>query len=250
MLCVNSANTERDFAWIMQHNREGAPLEDQSANTAMLALQGPLSPGILKDCTAFDLEQLSFYTFASHRSRDFGELMISRTGYTGECGVEIFMDVPQAPSLWEAFLRAGATPCGLGARDTLRLEMGYPLHGNDITEDTTPLEAGLAFAVEMDKPAFMGREALLQQQGQGLQRALKGIRLLERGVPRQGYICQQRDRVVGRITSGSISPVLNQGIALAYLDTSLRHDERLDVMVRTRRVSAQVVKTPFVGTGK
>ncbi len=168
LLCVNSANKDKDYSWMLKQNTCGAIIEDLSESYAMIALQGPASGHILKTCLAFNLEGLPFHTFAVHDTKDFGRLIISLTGYTGAGGVEIFLSPEKVTALWQSFLVAGAVPCGLGARDTLRLEMGYPLHGNDITESTTPLEAGLGFAVDLKKPDFIGRAGPCGSAAKGL----------------------------------------------------------------------------------
>lgn len=246
MLCVNASNTENDLAWVRSQNQENSVIEDCSPGTALLALQGPDSARILGDCLKFDLDSLRYFTFAELESSGYGRLLISKTGYTGAGGVEIFLQADHAPRLWRCLIDAGAVPCGLGARDTLRLEMGYPLHGNDIDEGTTPLEAHLDFAVDMDKPHFIGREALAEQLHKGIGRRLSGIELLDKGVPRQGFLCLKDDEQVGVITSGSISPVLGRGIALAYLDSSVQYGEEIAVEVRSKQLRAVVRKPPFV----
>lgn len=246
MLCVNASNTDNDLAWIQSQNQENAIVEDKSPQIALLALQGPQSGQILKSCLDFDLESIGFFTFIEHSVDEYGQLMISKTGYTGAGGVEVFLPAEKAPSLWRRFIEAGATACGLGARDTLRLEMGYPLHGNDIDENTTPLEAQLDFAVNMDKPDFIGKESLVVQLQNGLTRRLFGIELLEKGIPRQGCSCIKEGNEVGTITSGSISPVLGHGIAMGYLDAAIQEDEEIEVVVRSKQLRAKVKKPPFV----
>ncbi|MEA2101546.1 MAG: glycine cleavage system aminomethyltransferase GcvT [Thermodesulfobacteriota bacterium] len=241
MLCVNASNLEKDLEWIKENSPQDAAIQDQSKKTAMLALQGPGSFDILKKTLGFDLKEIGFYHF-THKNTAFGRLMISHTGYTGEPGVEIFMDTKKVKDLWQAFTEARAIPCGLGARDTLRLEMGYPLHGNDIDEQTTPFEAGLGFAVDMNKAGFIGKKAL--QQGTKPKRVLKGIEMLEKGIPRPGYICTKDGLPVGRITSGSISPVLNKGIALCYIDAEISGEVK--VQIRSKEIRALVTKPPFV----
>jgi len=245
MLCVNASNTEKDFEWLCSNNREGARIENRSDETALVALQGPDGASILKDAFGFDLDRLKRYTFAFEDTR-YGRLLISKTGYTGAGGAEIFLESAHAPALWSELIERGAVPCGLGARDTLRLEMGYPLHGNDIDESTTPLEAGLDFAVDMAKPEFIGKEVLQEQLRSGLTRRLRGLVLKERGVPRQGCICVKDGREAGVVTSGSISPVLGTGIALAYLESSVQENDVLDVMVRSKPLKAIVKRPPFV----
>ncbi|HEY9160338.1 MAG TPA: glycine cleavage system aminomethyltransferase GcvT [Desulfomonilia bacterium] len=246
MLCVNSSNIEKDFAWLKAHRKEGVEIVDKSPATAMIALQGPLAGEVLERVISFDYDGLKrFYFQTAHTS--FGNLIISRTGYTGSDGVEIFMNAEYSPGLWAALIDKGATPCGLGARDTLRLEMGYPLHGNDLDETTTPLEAGLKFAVDMNKPEFIGRPVLEKQLASGLKKRLVGLVMEEKGIPRQGYSCGS-EGVTGSITSGSISPVLDTGIALAYMDASVNYGDAAYVVIRDKKLAARIKKPPFVKT--
>lgn len=246
MLCVNASNTGNDLRWIIEQNREGAAVEDRSAETALIALQGPDAARILKDYPGFDQDTLKNYTFAILATVQYGDIMISKTGYTGAGGVEIFLPSEKAPGLWSSLVEGGARPCGLGARDTLRLEMGYPLHGNDIDETTTPLEAGLNFAVDLDKPGFIGSEALRRQSELGVSRRLRGLVLKERGVPRQGSVCVKNGQKVGVVTSGSVSPLLGTGIALAYLDSTVEEKGEVEIVVRDRHLKSTVVRPPFV----
>ena len=246
MLCVNASNIPHDLDWIHKQNQNNAVIEDLSPKTALLALQGPNAGQILKACLDFDLESIRYFTFSELSTPEYGDIMVSKTGYTGAGGAELFLPADKGASLWNSLIDAGATPCGLGARDTLRLEMGYPLHGNDIDEGTTPFEAGLSFAVDMDKPGFIGKKALAEQREKGLTRRLTGLELLEKGVPRQGYLCTKNETQGGIITSGSISPVTGNGIALAYLDVSVQDNEEIAVAIRSKNLRAQVKKPPFV----
>ena len=247
LLCVNSANKDRDYDWMVAQNTKGAIVEDVSEGYAMIALQGPASGQILKTCLAFDLALVNPHTFAVIDTKDYGGLIISRTGYTGAGGVEIFLSPQTASLLWQSFLASGATPCGLGARDTLRLEMGYPLHGNDITEAVTPLEAGLSFAVDFKKKDdFIGKQALLDQQRLGIKRRLVGMEVLDRGIPREGCMCFRDDREVGFVTSGSISPVKGTGIALGYVDGSVKEGDELYIRVRDKLLRSRIKRPPFV----
>ncbi len=249
MLCVNASNTENDLRWITGQNREGALIEDRSSQTALIALQGPDADRILKDYLDFDPDILKNYTFTMLATAQYGDIMISKTRYTGAGGVEIFLPSEKAPGLWSSLVERGARPCGLGARDTLRLEMGYPLHGNDIDETTTPIEAGLSFAVDLNKSGFIGQEALKRQSEQGVSRRLRGLVLKERGVPRQGFECMKNGQKVGTVTSGSVSPVLGTGIALAYLDKSVEEKDEVDIIVRDKHLKSTVVRPPFVKAG-
>lgn len=246
MLCVNASNTPNDLQWIHEHNSEHVIIEDRSPETALIALQGPDSERILKTCLNFNLGDIRYFNFCSLNTQEYGDLMISKTGYTGAGGVEIFFAAAKAAPLWNSFIDAGATPCGLGARDTLRLEMGYPLHGNDIDENTTPFEAQLDFAVDMNRHDFIGKESLARQAADGPARRLFGLELMEKGIPRQGYSCMKAGKEIGTITSGSISPVLGHGIALAYLDGSVHEGEEVAVSIRSKLLKAQVRKPPFV----
>lgn len=247
MLCVNASNKNKDFKWLVSYNEEDpCILEDKSAHTTMLALQGPHASDILKACLDFDLEDLRRFRFRMHTIPEFGDLLISRTGYTGADGVEIFMDNKHVVALWTEFVKKGANPCGLGSRDTLRLEMGYPLHGNDIDEHTTPFEARLSFAVDLSKDFFMGKDALIKHGIRSLKRRLTGLELIDRGVPRQGHVCLKGDKEIGVITSGSISPVLNKGIALCYLDSSIVEGQQIEILIRNKRIKAFVKRPPFV----
>ncbi len=246
MLCVNASNTPNDLKWIHEQNSGHAIIEDRSAETALIALQGPDSARILKTCLNFDLQDIRYFTFSRIRSEEYGDLMVSKTGYTGAGGAEIFLAAEKAAALWNSFINTGAVPCGLGARDTLRLEMGYPLHGNDIDESTTPFEAQLDFAVDMNGYDFIGKDALARQALKGPVRRLFGVELLEKGIPRQGYSCMKDGREIGTITSGSISPVLGHGIALAYLDGAIHEGEEIDVSIRSKLLKALVKKPPFV----
>ena len=248
MLCVNASNTPKDYEWLSSIPGADGLLDNRSDDTAMLAVQGPNAGFYLEKCLGFDINSIAYYRFTFHSADLTGntELLISRTGYTGADGVEIFMDTRQCKALWNMLIDSGAIPCGLGARDTLRLEMGYPLHGNDIDEGTTPIEAGLSFAVDMDSHQFIGRETLLRQRQNGVSRRLRGLVLDDRGIPRQGYVCMKEGRDIGKVTSGSISPVLNRGIALAYIDSSINYSEIVSVMIRSKPLKATVIKPPFV----
>lgn len=246
MLCVNASNIDKDLSWLQAHNLEGVEIVDKSPQTAMLALQGPLAGEVLTRAIGFEYDSLKRFYFIT-ADTPFGKLMISRTGYTGSDGVEIFMDAVHSPEMWTALVEKGATPCGLGARDTLRLEMGYPLHGNDLDETTTPIEAGLKFAVDMKKPEFIGKAALEKQLAEGLKKRLIGLVMEEKGIPRHGYVCMAED-AYGSITSGSISPMLDTGIALAYMDASVKDGDTVYVVIRDRQLKARVKKPPFVKT--
>ena len=248
MLVVNAANTASDLAWVEEHCQgPGVTITDRSLETALIALQGPRAREILARVTDdIDLDALRPFHFVGG-----WEGMISRTGYTGEDGFELFLSWDGAPGIWRGILTAGAelglVPAGLGARDTLRFEACLPLYGQELDRDTTPLEAGLDFVVKWDKGPFLGREALERQRREGLRKRLVGLRLLEPGVARTGYpVLDEQGREVGRVTSGTVAPTLQASLALAYVPPALAvPGQRLAVGIRGRPVAAQVVETPF-----
>ncbi|MGQ9632078.1 MAG: glycine cleavage system aminomethyltransferase GcvT [bacterium] len=252
MLAVNAANISRDFRWISSHLEGEANLEDVSDRTGMIAVQGPFSREVLQKLTDVELSSLSYYSFV--RARVAGcDVTISRTGYTGELGYEIYCRSPDAISIWRALLEAGEgfgiSPCGLGARDTLRLEMGYCLHGNDIDETTTPIEADLGWAVK--EKDFIGSEVVLRQKAQGVGRKLVGFIMIEKGMAaRRGDQIRLGGRIVGRVTSGSISPSLGKPVGLAYVESGLsRPGTVLGVVVRGKTHPVEVVELPFYKNG-
>ncbi len=250
-LCVNAANTDKDFDWIRQTAKEyRVAVENLSAQTAQLAVQGPQSEALLQTLCDLPLNEVRYYHFKKGKIHNY-DCLISRTGYTGEDGFELYTEASGAADLAEAILEAGKPfqiqPIGLAARDTLRLEMGYALYGNDITQDTTPLEAGLGWVVKLKKGPFTGSEALSAQKQNGIAKKLVGVKLLERGVPRPHYKVLKEGKVVGELTSGSFSPSLNVGIGLCYV--SKEHSEvgsRLDIEIRNQNVPAEITKPPFV----
>ncbi|HEY8394996.1 MAG TPA: glycine cleavage system aminomethyltransferase GcvT [Thermaerobacter sp.] len=248
MLVVNAANTATDLAWVEEHCAgPGVTIIDRSLETALIALQGPRAAAILRRVSDdVDVDALRPFHFVGG-----WEGMISRTGYTGEDGFELFLAWDAAVSVWRALLEAGAgeglVPAGLGARDTLRFEACLPLYGHELDRDTTPLEAGLGFVVKWDKGPFIGREALERQRAGGVRKRLVGLRLLERGVARAGYpVVDEDGRTLGRVTSGTYAPTLDANLALAYVPPDRATvGQRLAVLVRGRPVAAEVVSTPF-----
>lgn len=250
LFCVNASNQEKDHRW-MRDNADGAEVVDRSADFAQLALQGPKAQAIFQPVTAIDLRALKSF-FATEGEVAGAAALVSRTGYTGEDGFEIYIAPRDAEPVWERLLAEGApqglVPVGLGARDTLRLEKGLMLYGNDIDEQTTPLEAGLDWVVKFDKPDFLGREALLQQKREGVRRRLVGLALeVDAPPPRHGYRIFAGGRPVGVVTSGTRSPTLGKGIALALVERALCEvGTRLEVEIRSRQHPAEVVPLPFV----
>lgn len=251
-LVVNASNTAKDFDWIQKVAADfsGARVENLSDSTAQLALQGPLAEGILQKLTDIDLSTIAYYHCRQGVSVAGCRCLVSRTGYTGEDGFEIYCRPEDAMTLWEAILDAGsdegAVPAGLGARDTLRFEARLPLYGHEINQDITPLEAGLGIFVKLDKPDFIGKEALVRQKEEGLRRKLVGFEMVERGIPRQGYPIARDGAEVGFVTTGSFSPTLEKNIGLGFVPAELsKVGTELEVMIRGKGVKAQVVRTPF-----
>ena len=246
--CVNAANAAEDLAWIREH-AGGATVTDRSAATALLALQGPRAAAILGRLTALALAELRTFRFAN---ADVGGMpvLVSRTGYTGEDGFELYAATGDAVALWSALMDAGGADAlvavGLGARDTLRLEAALPLYGNDLDTTTTPLAAGLARFVKLDGEDFIGRAALLREHRDGSARRLVGLELREPGIARHDFPVLASNAVVGRVTSGTHAPTLRRAIALAYVDAAhAAEGTRLAVEIRGRAVAAAVVRTPF-----
>ncbi|MDZ7779175.1 MAG: glycine cleavage system aminomethyltransferase GcvT [Gemmatimonadota bacterium] len=253
MLVVNAANLEKDWAWI-QTQAEGLDVDvrDASADTALLALQGPEAREILQPLVDLDLDTVGFYRFREG-SIAGAPAVVSGTGYTGEDGFELYMDAADAPAAWRRILEEGGDrvmPAGLGARDSLRLEVGLHLYGNDLDEDHTVLEAGLGWLTRLEKGPFVGREALRAQKEAGLVRRLVGLRIDQRGFPRPGYSIQSEGAEIGRVTSGTVSPSLGYGIALGYVPVELSEEgTRLQVDARGRLLDATVVRPPFYREG-
>lgn len=256
-LVVNAGNIEKDWEWVTGVAK-GAGLTDLdlnniSADVAQIALQGPLAQEILQPlCPRLDLDEVRFYWARTGVSvAGMQCLVLSRTGYTGEDGFEVYVRREDAAAMWEALLEAGEeqglVPCGLGARDTLRFEARLPLYGHEINDRVTPLEAGLGFFVKTKKSAdFVGREALVRQKEEGLTRRLVGFEMMERGIPRQGYEIASDGQVVGEVTTGTFSPSLEKSIGLGFVPTDLAEVGReFDVIIRSKPVRARVVQTPF-----
>jgi aminomethyltransferase len=254
LVVVNASNTEKDFAWMKKVHQEGGyacRLEDVSASWSQIAIQGRLAEKILQTLTPADLSGVKTFRFIE--STVLGvPAILSRTGYTGEDGFEVYLAWGEAPPVWRALLENGTPhglkPCGLGARDTLRLEVKYPLYGNELTDETNPLEAGIGFATKLDKSDFVGKSAILAAKRTGLTRKLVGIEIRGAGIPRHGYKLFDSDGKVelGFVTSGTLSPSLKKPIGIAYL--SMSHSEvgtPVLVEVRANKIPAEVVPTPF-----
>ncbi|MBI4472440.1 MAG: glycine cleavage system aminomethyltransferase GcvT [Acidobacteria bacterium] len=249
LLVVNAANIEKDFEWIRSHNRFDATVENVSDATSLLALQGPKAIDILRPLTTINLDSIDYYHFARGKVLE-ADAIVSRTGYTGEDGFEIYFSPNHAETLWSAILengnKFGLVPAGLGARNTLRLEARLPLYGNDMDHTTTLLEAGLAWIVKFEKGGFIGRESLLKQKQEGVKRKLIGFEILGRDIARDHYPVFINDREVGHVTSGSPSITLKKNIGLAYLPVEHASvGTKFQVSVRGRMCDAQIVPTPF-----
>lgn len=250
MLVVNGANHHKDFEWIRGHLDEGTELRDVSDETALIAVQGPSSEPTLAKLTDGDLSRMGFYR--SGRLTVAGRpVLVSRTGYTGEDGFEIYCAPPDAPLIWEALLDAGAPagvrPVGLGARDTLRLEMGYCLYGNDVDETRTPVEAGLMWITKLDKGDFLGSGPIRKMHEAGPAERLTGFELVGRGVPRHGQRIFAAGEEVGAVTSGTFSPSLEKGIGLGYVASDVSGE--LSIEIRGRMVPARTTELPFYREG-
>jgi aminomethyltransferase len=254
MLCVNASNTKKDSDWLAAQaaGRDDVEIEDRSREFGMISLQGPTALQALRPFTRVNLEEMGYYTFV-HAMFEETNVLISRTGYTGEDGFELFVPWRDTASVWERIMAKGKNaqvkPIGLGARDILRLEVRYPLHGHEITDETTPLEAGLSWIVKMDKPGgFIGKEALARQKAEGVKRRLVGLTTVDRAIPRQGYPVKADGRVVGEITSGAHSPIVGAGIAMAYVESAYAEPgTRLAMEVRGKDMAVEVApRGPFV----
>jgi len=248
-VCVNAANTDKDFSWIESRAGRAVEVENVSAKYAQLAVQGPRAEKILAPLAALDLSGLKPFHFA-YADVAAVRCLVARTGYTGEDGFELYCNADRAVTLWDAILEAGATqglcPVGLGARDTLRLEKAYPLYGHELDDTTTPLEAGLDWVVKFSKAEFTGREILLRQKESGVGRKLVGLELTAPGIARSGYPIFKEDRSIGRVTSGTKSPSLGKSIALGYVEAAQSEiGNPVDVEIRGRPTAARVVSLPF-----
>lgn len=227
-------------------------LQDKSMETSMIALQGPKAAQILRDALGVDASALKPFQFLEKVILDNFPSIISRTGYTGEDGFEIYLEWNHGPALWQALMKAGAShglkPCGLGARDTLRLEMKYPLYGQDLTEQTNPLEAGLGWTVKLNKAQFVGKDALTQIKASGIKRKLVGFQMIDRGIPRSHYLIKElgSGQLLGEVTSGTHSPSLNSAIGVGYVDlTFAKENQEIGIEVRGQILKAKIVSTPF-----
>jgi len=256
LIVYNAANRKKDYEWLVQQSKTfNVKVEDVSENIAMFAVQGPKTQTTLQKVADTDLSKIERFKCAFTKLVDT-QAFLSRTGYTGEDGFEVFiLNTPNtnpvnAIEAWNAILKAGTDegiePCGLGARDTLRLEAGMCLYGNDIDETTTPLEAGIGFVAKLKKDSFIGKDALLKQKAEGIKRRRVGLRMLEKGIPRpQQEVWKQGERI-GQTTSGTFSPILECGIAMAYVPTEHANEgDKVEVKIRDKLIKAEIVRFPF-----
>ena len=250
MMVVNAANAEKDFAWITDHMIGGVDFTNMSDDITLVAVQGPASRDLLQTLTPVDLSAIKYYR-AVHGAVADREMIISRTGYTGELGFELYMDTSSSLHVWNTIMDAGQNydiqPAGLGARDTLRLEKMMCLYGNDITKDTNPIEAGLGWITKLDKGDFIGRDVLAAVKEQGPKRRLRGFELTGKGVPRHGYTIVKNGNEIGKVTSGSFSPLLSKGIGIGYVQKEFTDiGAEIEISIRGKSISATIIKPPFV----
>ena len=253
---VNASNIDKDVDWFQEHRGDGCEIQDRSPMTGLIAFQGPAAAQALQSLANAPLDRLRTFSLATDVTVAGLPVWIARTGYTGEDGFELFCDAKDAPALWdrlvEAATSAGGKPVGLGARDTLRLEARLPLYGNDLDQETTPLEAGLGWVVKLDGDDFIGRDALRAQAAAGVARKLTGFVMTERGIARHGYAIYDADgAAAGTVTSGGPAPTLEKNIGLGYVPTRLAAaGTKLSIDCRGKRVAAEVVSGPFYKRGK
>ncbi len=253
LLVVNASNVEKDWDWIVKHNDNGAEIQNISDKTGILAIQGPKAINYMQELTEIDLVNQKFFHFEKGVFAGVDNVLVSSTGYTGSGGIEIyFEDInDNAEKIWTEIFRVGGPkglkPVGLGARDTLRLEKGFCLYGNDLTEEITPLEAGLAWVTKLNKD-FIGKEALVKQKDEGIKKKLVGIELIDRGIPRNGYPLVNEDgNNIGFISSGTQSPTLGKAIAMGYVNRNVaKEGNHIFVSVRNKSLKAKIVKIPFL----
>jgi aminomethyltransferase len=252
LLVVNASNIEKDWNWISKYNQEfGAKMENISDQTAMLAIQGPNAIKALQPLTDVDLASMEYYSFKTGKFAGVDNIIISATGYTGAGGFEIYMPNEVAEKIWDAIFESGKPfgikPIGLGARDTLRLEMGFCLYGNDINDTTSPLEAGLGWVTKFTK-SFVNSDNLLKQKEAGVTRKLVGFEMIDKGIPRHDYVISDANgNDIGVVTSGTMSPTLKKAIGMGYVPTALsKPGSEIFIKVRDKLLKAQVVKIPFL----
>ncbi|MCB0355592.1 MAG: glycine cleavage system aminomethyltransferase GcvT [Bdellovibrionales bacterium] len=253
LLCVNAANIEKDYAWILEHNR-GAKISNESPFWGQIAVQGPKAMDLVAELFSTEVKNIPSFCFQQIKWEQ-ADCILARTGYTGEDGCEIFISAEKTTVLWQKLYemgqKYGVQPVGLAARDCLRMEMKYSLYGHEIDDHTNPYEAGLGWVVKPQLKDFVGKAPIMAAKEAGLKNKLIGFKMLDKGIPRQEYsVLANNGEVIGRVTSGTMSPCLNEGIGIAYVLQEFA-DEGTEILiqVRQRRLKAQVVKTPFVKAG-
>jgi aminomethyltransferase len=252
MLVVNASNIEKDWNWLKKNNKENVEMHNISDKTCLLAIQGPNATKIIQPLTDIDIMNLKYYTFVKGKFAGVDNVLISATGYTGSGGVEIYFEDKNddANIIWEKIFEEGIPkgmkPIGLAARDTLRLEMGYCLYGNDIDDTTSPLEAGLGWITKFNKD-FIGKEAIEELKEEGIPQKLVGLEMMERGIPRHGYeIKNNEGEKIGHVTSGTQSPTLQKPIAMGYVNSNYaKIDKEIFIKIRDKLLMSKVVKMPF-----
>lgn len=250
MLVVNASNIEKDWTWIQQYNTKDVEMHNISDKTSLLAVQGPKAAEALQSLTDVDLASMEYYTFVKGQFAGVDNVLISATGYTGAGGFEIYFDNEHADKIWDAIFEAGASlgikPIGLGARDTLRLEMGFCLYGNDIDDNTSPIEAGLGWITKFTKE-FTNSEALKAEKEAGVKSKLVGFEMIDRGIPRHDYeIVDAEGQVIGRVTSGTQAPSLQKAIGMGYVNKEFaKEGTEIYISIRNNKIKAKVVKFPF-----
>ncbi|ERI95380.1 aminomethyltransferase [Clostridiales bacterium oral taxon 876 str. F0540] len=251
LLVINASNVEKDFQWMLENKSNyEVELKNISEEISEVALQGPKAQKILQTLTAFNLDDIKFFYCRRDVVIDGIKCLVSRTGYTGEDGFEIYTNNEDITKIWNSILEAGKTygvkPAGLGCRDTLRFEAALPLYGNEISKDITPLEAGLGFFVKLNKESFIGKEALVRQKEEGLKRKLVGFEMTERGIPRHGYEVTANGENIGFVTTGYMSPTLKKNIGLALIDSKYTElGTEIDILIRNKSVKAKVISKKF-----
>ncbi len=252
LLVVNASNIEKDWNWLVQNNSEGAELQNASDNTAQLAIQGPRAVEMLQTLTDINLSEIEYYTFKVGKFAGIDEVIISATGYTGAGGFELYVYNKDAKQLIDAVEEAGKAygmrPAGLASRDTLRLEMGFCLYGNDIDDGTSPVEAGLGWITKfVEGNNFIDRAYMENLKAEGLKRQLRGFEMVDKGIPRHDYeICDTQGNIIGKVTSGTMSPSLKKGIGMGYVATGFQKlDTEIYIKVRNKLLKAKIVKIPF-----
>jgi aminomethyltransferase len=250
MLVINASNIEKDWNWIQQFNSKDVEMHNISDHTSLLAIQGPKAADALQTLTDVDLASMEYYTFVKGTFAGVDNVVISATGYTGAGGFEIYFENQYADQIWDAIFKAGAPyniqPIGLGARDTLRLEMGFCLYGNDIDDTTSPIEAGLGWITKFSK-SFTNSEALLAQKDAGIQKKLVGFEMIDRGIPRHDYeIADAEGNIIGKVTSGTQAPSLQKAIGMGYIAKDFtKEGTEVFILIRNTPIKAKVVKFPF-----